>query len=195
MANSNFVFGLRPVGSLISTGLMKPRRYFVPASDATAIFVGDAVKSAGSADASTGLPTVAQAAAGDTIRGVVVGVDQVDGVAIASTVLSRVHRPASTAMYLIVCDDPNAIFEVQEDAVGGTIALVDAGENADIVVGSGNATTGLSGMQLDSSTHTTGSAQLRILGWVQRPDNEVAVANAKLLVTINEHELKGTAGV
>jgi hypothetical protein len=28
-------------------------------------------------------------------------------------------------MYLLVCDDPDAIFEIQEDAVGAALALVD----------------------------------------------------------------------
>lgn len=189
MANGNSPFGLKPVrhrnGAPYNGAV---NLYYVPASDSTAIFIGDAVKSAGSADATTGVPTVAQAAAGDTIRGVVVGV-------VPDTAQSLTYRAASTARYLLIADDPDLEFEVQEDAVGGALALASVGLNADIVVGSGSTTTGLSAMQLDTSTVTTSSAQLRILGFVNRVDNEFASANAKVRVMINEHELKATTGV
>jgi hypothetical protein len=82
MANTSKVFGLRLVGtSRGGAHTARIRMYFVPSSDGTAIFLGDAVKSGGSADSVTGCPTVAQAAAGDTIRGVVVGVNPIKGVA------------------------------------------------------------------------------------------------------------------
>lgn len=195
MANTSNVLGLKPVGTLTGTNTGRVRRYYIPSTDSTAVFVGDAVKSAGSSDAIEGVPTVAQAAAGDTLRGVVVGIDPVDGVAANSIQLGINYRPASTAMYVLVNDDPNTIYEVQEDAVGATTALIDVGENADIVVGAGDTVTGASGMQLDSSDHKTATAQLRILGFARRCDNEPASANAKLLVIINEHELKSTTGV
>lgn len=189
MSNSNAPSGLSPIrhrSGAPYTG--SANLYFVPASDATAIFIGDAVKSAGSADAATGVPTVTQAAAGDTIRGVVVGV-------IPDTQASLVYRAASTARYLLVCDDPDIEFEIQEDAVGGALALTSVGLNADLVVGSGSTFTGQSGMQLDTSTVTTSSAQLRITGFVQRAGNTFASANAKIRVFINEHELASTGGV
>lgn len=189
MANANAPSGLTPVRHRNGAPYNgAANMYYVPASDGTAIFLGDAVKSAGSADAATGVPTVAQAAAGDTIRGVVVGV-------IPDTAQSLTYRAASTGRYLLVADDPDLEFEIQEDAVGGALALTSVGANADLVVGSGSTYTGLSGMQLDTSTVTTNSAQLRILGFVQRVDNEFASANAKIRVMINEHELASTTGV
>jgi hypothetical protein len=188
MANVSRVSGARPVKHISGSPYNgQCNKYYVPASDGTAIFMGDFVKSGGTADAD-GVASVAQAAAGDTIRGVVVGV-------VPDTADSLIYRAASTLRYVLVCDDPDIIFEIQEDAVGATTALVDVGENADIIVAAGSTTTGTSGMQLDSSTHTASSAQLRILGFAQRPDNEPASANAKLLVLINEHELKSTSGV
>lgn len=189
MANANAPSGLKPVrhrnGAPYNGG---GNLYYVPASDSTAIFIGDAVKSAGDADAVTGVPTVIQAAAGDAIRGVVVGV-------IPDTAQSTIYRAASTGRYLLVCDDPDIEFEIQEDAVGGALALASVGLNADLVVGSGSTFTGRSGMQLDTSDVKTATAQLRILGFVQRADNEFASANAKVRVMINEHELKSTTGV
>jgi len=149
--------------------------------------MGDFVKSGGTTDAN-GVPTIAQAAAGDALRGVVVGI-------VPDTADSTIYRVASTARYLLVADDPDLIFEIQEDAVGAATALVDIGENADITVAAGNTSTGTSGMQLDSSDHKTATAQLRMLGFVQSPTNEPGVANAKLLVRINEHELASTTGV
>lgn len=187
MANIDAPRGLRPVKHLDGSPYNGAvNRYYVPSSDGTAIYIGDAVKSAGSADAN-GVASVAQAAAGDAIRGVVTGVEAV-------TDESLIYRAASTERYVYVADAPDLVFEIQEDSDGGALAVTNVGNNADIVVGSGSTTTGLSGMELDSSTAGTGSAQLRILGYVQRENNEVG-ANAALLVVINEHELKSTTGV
>jgi hypothetical protein len=198
MANSNTPFGLKLRSDLM--GYLPPlKKVLLPSGDATAVFMNDPVKLAGDASATQpGCPTVAQAAAGDAIYGVVVGIDQYDEVAIGSVNMYRLHRPASTAMYALVCCDPNAIYEVQEDAVGGALATADVGLNAEIVVGSGSTVTGLSAVQLDTSTKaTTATLALKILGFVERPDNEVG-ANAKVLVKINKHQLAtgtGSAGV
>lgn len=199
MANLNAASGLKPVQHLDGSPYNgRLTMYYVPASDGTAMYVGDPVKSGGTAGpAGTlvngidvgGMPTVATAAAGNTLRGVVVGF-----LANQDSLMQK-HRAASTARIALVVDAPDVIFEVQEDAVGATTALIDVGENADIIYAAGSATTGISGVMLDSSDHQTTTAQLRILGFVQRPGNEVAVANAKLLVMINEHEFKSTTGV
>lgn len=185
MPNADVIFGLRPVRHLTGCDF-KANRYFIPATDGTATFIGDAVKLAGSADAN-GVPTIAQAAAGDTIVGVVVGFE------VDPDNLTRKHRTASTARYAYVVDDPNVIFEIQEDADGGALAAADIGNNVDIVVGSGNATTGLSGMEIDSSTKVTTTAQLRILRLVPREDNAIG-ANGKYEVLINEHQFKTATG-
>lgn len=185
MANADVVKGARPVYH--PSGRIPTRRYAIPASDGTAVFIGDFVKSGGSADAN-GVATVIQAAAGNTLRGVVVGFEP------DHSNLALLYRTASTLRYCYVADDPDTVFEIQEDAVGGDLAVADVGENADIVVAAGNTTFGTSGMELDTSTHVTTTAQLRILGFVQRPDNEVGT-NAKVLVKINEHELASTSGV
>lgn len=187
MANVDRVNGARPVKHLDGSPYNGAvNRYCIPASDGTAVFIGDFVKSGGSADAN-GVPTVIAAAAGDALRGVVVGI-------VPDTADSLIYRAASTLRYVLVADAPDLVFEIQEDSVGGALAVTDVGENADIVVAAGSTSTGTSGMELDSSTHATTSAQLRILGLRQRADNEIGV-NAKWLVSINEHELKSTTGV
>lgn len=192
MPNVSRVWGLRPVKHLNGSPYNGQfNLYFVPASDATAMFAGDLVKLAGSAS-SDGYATVAQSAAGNPSIGVVVGfvVDP------ANLNTPSQYRAASTARYAMVADATDIVYEVQEDAVGGTLAAADVGLNADVVVGAGSTTTGQSGMQLDTSTKaTTATLVLKILGFVNRPDNEIGSANAKVWVTINNHQLASGTGV
>lgn len=187
MANVDSPSGLRPVKHLDGSPYNgMTNRYYVDSSYGTAIFTGDAVKSSGTADAN-GVPGVEQVAAGENIRGVVVGVEPV-------TDESLSYIPASTGGYVFVADAPDIIFEIQEDSAGGALAVTNIGQNADIVVGTGSTVTGTSAMELDSSTAAATAAQLRILRLVQREDNEIGT-NAKFEVMANEHELKITAGV
>jgi len=196
MPNANTPFGLRPVrhrNGVPYNGAAT--RYFVPASDSTALFLGDPVIIAGSADAN-GVPTVtrATAAGGAFILGSVVGVDPVEGAG-AGGRDSTTYRAASTARYVYVADDPDLVFEIQEDAVGGAMAAADVGLNVDLVAGTGSTITGLSAFQADTSTKaTTNTLQLRILGFKQAVDNEIG-ANAKILVAINLHALRNTTGI
>lgn len=189
MANVDSAFGLMPVRYASGAPYNGAcNRYFVPASDGTALFRGDPVIIAGGADAD-GVPTVTRATAGSAgrITGVVVG--------IVNDANNEVqHRAASTACYVLVADDPNLLFEIQEDSTGGALAAADIGLNADLASGSGSTVTGLSGFELDTSTKaTTATLQLRIEGIVQRPDNEVG-ANAKVLVRINLPTQTGAVG-
>lgn len=187
MANADTPYGLKPVryfGGAPYNGAA--RLYYVPSSDGTAIFIGDAVKLAGSADAD-GVPSVAQAAAGDTIMGVVVGVK-------ADTRDSLTYRAASTERYIWVADDPDLLFLVQEDSVGGALAAADVGNNADLIVASGSTTTGQSAMEIDSSTKVTTTAQVRVVELWRDPSNEIGT-NAKWLVRIVEHRNATATGV
>lgn len=190
MANTNTPFGMRPVrhrnGASYNGAVT---RYHVPASDGTALFLGDPVIIAGSADAD-GVATVtrATAAGGAYLLGSVVGVEPI-------TNYSTVYRPASTAAYVLIADDPDLIFEIQEDAVGGALAAADVGLNADLIAGTGSTITNLSAFQLDTSTKAvTATLQLRIHGFVQRADNEIG-ANAKVLASINLHALRNVTGI
>ena len=187
MANTDTPRGLQPVRDFAGAPYNgAANKYYIPSTDATAVYVGDAVKLAGSADAD-GVPTVAQAAAGDTLIGVVVGV-------VADTQESTVYRAASTARYVLVADDPGLIFRVQEDSVASTLAATDVGNNADLVVAAGSTLTGQSGMELDSSSKATTTAQCRIVGLDNTPDNEIGT-NANWLVRIVEHRNVTATGV
>lgn len=195
MANTDSPFGLIPKMYLNGTPWNgKYNIYYVPSTDNTAIYKGDVVKLAGSASADGIYPDVAQAAATDTtIVGVAIGFGTSPNLMFDIDNLTRNYRAAATAMYVAVVDDPNVIFEAQEDSDGAALAVTDIGNNADIVVAAGNTTTGQSGMEIDSSDVKTATAQLRILRLANRPDNALG-DQAKWLVLINEHVFKSTTG-
>lgn len=188
MANNDAPRGFVPVSNAYGapwTGA--PRRYYVAAGESNNIFIGDPVALSGTGDA-FGVPAVvlatagAGSSAGDGPVGVVVGFEN-----LTSDNLSRTYRPASTAGYLLVIDDPNALYEIQEDSAGGAIAVESIGLNANFVIGTGNTYTGTSATELDSSSAAvTATLDCRIIGISPRTDNEVGV-NAKWLVKLNNH--------
>lgn len=205
MANVNRPQGLRPVSYLDGSPWDgKVNMYLIPSTDGSPTFIGDPVKIAGSAGTAgtfvngqdcEGMPTIAVCAAGDTPVGVVVGFlpNQSD--------LTQLYRPSSVNRIALVCDSPNVVFEVQEDGVTSTLKAADVGENADLVIGTGSTTTGISGTMLDSNTHATTAATVRILGLAKKPNNSmgsgaVAAADlyAKWLVYFAEHQYKTTGG-
>jgi hypothetical protein len=185
MANPDIVRGLVPVayvGGGVYTGAF--REYSVAAGNAVAIFVGDPVTTAGVGTAQTingkVMLDVVQAATGDIITGVVVGVQPV-------TEASLPYRVASTQRVLYVADDPNLIFEIQEVSGGTALTANDLGMNADFVVGSGSTTTGLSGVELNNATEaTTNTLDLKLIGFKNAPDNAIG-EHAKWLVRLNRH--------
>jgi len=190
MANLDTPFGFKPVKHLNGSPWNgKANVYYVPSTDNTAIFKGDAVKGAGAADTTGKYPTVAQATAGAAVRGVVVGFGDNPYTMTHPDTPNRTYRPAATAMYVFVVDDPQVIFEVQEDSDANSITAAMVGLSANFVVGSGSTTTGKSAMELDSSdtaTDTTGNC--RILRLVDREDNALG-DYAKWEVLFGEHEL------
>jgi len=170
--------------------------YYIPATDTSTIGLFECVKLVNAMDPANQVSVVAQAAAGDALVGVVVGFAS-DAVGTAAVPLSGVpYRRASTACYVLVADDPDLIFQIQEDAVGGSVAAADIGShyNADIIVASSTANadtgTGVSKTMLDSSTSASTSATLKILGVKRDGQNAGAqTGGAVLEVKIFEHAL------
>lgn len=192
MANSDTPFGFKPIRAIgaapYSGGV---NRYYISTSDSNNIFIGDVVDDSGSGD-TDGVPGVVRATAGSGgyARGVVVAVEN-----LTSDNLSRSYRPASTAAYLYVADNPDEEFEVQEDSDAETLAAASIGSNVDFIFGTGNTTTGISACELNSNTcDTTNTLQCRILGLVRRPNNEIG-ANAKWRVKFNLHRGTYTTGL
>jgi hypothetical protein len=187
MANADKPSGCRVVGSKSGYHEGQLTRMAILAADGTATFVNDIVKLSGTSDAN-GVPSIAQAAAGDTPVGIIVSFE-VDG-----SNLELKHREASTLRYALVNTDPNVLFEIQEDSVGNSMPITDVGSNADVIVGTGSSISGLSAMELDSTTAaTTATLVVAIESLVQREDN--AIGNqAKWLCSFNVHQY-GSVGV
>lgn len=172
--------------------------YYVPSGNGTALYVGDPViQITNSADAN-GVPTaeIASAGGGAYVTGAFLGIVNNGGQLVVPVLQSSpVYLPASTAAYIAVADDPNLLFWIQEDSVGGALAAGAGGRNADLVSGSGSTVTGFSGWMLDSSTlATTATLQMRVMRALQQPDN--AIGNyAKWLCRINLHSVTHTTGI
>jgi len=190
-------FGLRPVRYKSGAPYNgAANMYSVPATDASALYIGDPVIIAGSGDAD-GVSTVALAAAGARITGVVVGFAPVPGVTTA-TGLTRGYRTASTLDNVLVADDPALLFEANEDGVGGFLAVTNIGNNVDLVAGAGSTYTKLSGYMLDSSTAATTTAGVRVVGMSQRVNNTIGTVSTVWnvgLIEATESPDAGTTGV
>lgn len=209
MANTSKIRGFLPMKHVNGSPYNgQSNIYFIPSSDSTAVFVGDPVKLATGANAQ-GVAQVIKATAGAAVLGVVIGVintkfDPVAGRMSAGSVSldTPVYRPASVGQYVLVCDAPDVIYEVE--AVTGSNASysflsADVGKNADLATVAGDTNTGTSGAALNMATKaTTATLQFKIMGVVQRPDNELTGNATKVLVKINNAQLSagtGTAGV
>jgi hypothetical protein len=172
--------------------------YYVPASYATALYPGDPVILVTDSSDANGIQTVqrATAAGGAYTIGPMIGVVSAGEPVIAVTRDTPIYHPASTAQYILVADNPDLLFEIQEDSVGGVMTVGAVGRNADFVAGTSSNAIGLSGWQLDSSTlNTTNTLQLRIIAPVQRADNDPTLDYAKWLVSINLHSIRNLTGV
>lgn len=184
MANPDTPFGLKPVSMLDGSPYSASVRVFSTASgDGTAIFIGDPVKLSGTSSTVNGrvYTDVDQAATGDVIAGVVVGVMQ-------DTRDSLIYRAGSTTRLLLVETGRDVLFEIQEVSGGTPLAAADIGLNANFVVGSGSTVTGMSGVELNNSGEaTTNTLDLQIIDLVPRADNEVG-EHAKWLVRINRSQ-------
>lgn len=188
MANTDMPNGAVPVDAHGGYHVGSMNLYYINASYATALAVGDFVKLSGTSS-TEGVPEIERAAATDAaIIGAIVGFKP------DPDRLGQTHHTASTEGYAFVADDPDQLFSIQEDSVGGNIAVTSVGLNADIVTAAVNTTTGMSNTELDSSDVKTATAQLRILRLDPAVDNEVG-DYARWIVRINEHGYRAATGV
>lgn len=197
MANANTPRGIMPVQHLDGSPWSgKANVYYVPSTYATALYLGLPLIATGASDAN-GVPVVqiATAAGGAYTIGPMVGIVAHNGIPVTRDL--PLYHQASTSQYILVADDPDLIFEAQEDSVGGSIAMATGGtKNVDFIAGAGVAATGFSGWMLDSSTvNTTSTLQCRLLRGVEREGNTMAASYAKWLVRINLHSLRNATGI
>ena len=190
MANADAPMGLKPLRYLSGAPYNGAvNTYYIPASDTVPVYIGQLVKLAGGADADGVASVTGAVATGEQFVGVCVGIARADRD-------SAIYSPASTEDYIFVADDPNLVFGIQEDSTGGALAATSVGQVADIATPqAGSATTGLSSMELDSSSATgtpDSTEDLIILGLEPREDNEIGV-NANWMVKIQNHAFAARA--
>jgi hypothetical protein len=191
--NQDAAFGLRPIGKVgqnrDAQGLSE---YDIAASTSSAIYQNDPVKAA-----STGAIDVA--AAGDTLIGSLNGVFYTDATTSKPTWANHLDASnAATDIVGFVSDDPYERFEIQCNSTFATAAVFSL---ADIEYTAGNAANYVSKVELDRASLSLDSGQLKVIGVTKDDENNntttstVYASNANLVVTINEHFLKGTTGV
>jgi len=184
MANKDAPFGFRPAkmlgGAPFNNGQTS---YGIASGYNTNIFTGDAVELH-----TDGTITVGAAGATNLI-GVFNGCFYTDST--GKPTYSK-YWPADTVAsdaVAFVIDDPNVVFEAQEDSTNiGASWPANRGSNADLVsTHAGSTKTGRSGMELDSSSITAATAQFGIVGvGSDEYNNETSSANGNYLVRINE---------
>jgi len=188
MANTDKASGLRPIGNLSATGAQKQYGYEIADNQAGTIFQGDLVA------LSAGFITRFLPATHTAAVGVFNGCNYIDPTTGKPTFKN--FYPGSvniTAGKIVadVLDDPSQLFLVQCDA--GFVAA-DVGKNADVIGTGGSTTTGVSTMELNSSTlAVTAALNLKTVGLYNVPSNEFG-SFAVVIVKINEH-VYGSAGV
>lgn len=198
MANPNKPAGLVPVQYLNGAPWSgQARTYFIAQADTNAYAIGDPVASSGSGD-SNGVAgvTLATAGTGNAVRGAIVGIGTKESLMADPNNLNTLIIPATKTQpyYVMVVDDPNVIFSIQEGNTTTYLTASAIGNNANLYSGANNGY--VSGWTLNNSgVTTTNTLQLRILGLQRTIDNTFG-QYAKWLVKINNHELAaGTAGV
>ena len=192
MANANRPSGFTPVQYLNGSAWNgQARCYSIAASYGVELAIGDPVISSGTAD-TNGVAGIALAAATGAVRGVIVGLGKSEGGMFNPSNLDTTKRPASdpAVWYAMVVDDPNVIFEIQEESNGTALAATEVGLNTVPLLAAAD-------QQLAFLLARLDVLELRLLGLSRKPDNAFG-AYAKWLVKFNVHELgtgTGAAGV
>ena len=192
MANQNIPMGLRPVGTIGMAGYRgRIEAFNVPATDATAIGLGDPVTLTGAGGISAdGLPIVRRGTVGGIAIGVMVGVKLNP----TDLTMASGYRKASTATTILVDTDPMTIYEIQEDSVGGAISLANGTKDCSLILGTVNTTTGNSMTMLHSSTvAATATLDCLLLRPSLKVDNTPGSSYAKWLVKLNLHQYSSGA--
>ena len=183
MANKDAAFGLRAIGKVgqnrDNQGLGE---YSITANDTTTIYFQDAVSA-------TAAGTIHQAAASEAfLLGSLNGVFYTDPNTSKPTWSN--YYPGSTNasdIAAFVSDDPYERFEIQSNNTLAS-AQTDVFMNYNIEVTAGDSANYVSKSELNDSTLTTGTAQIKVIGVSKDIDNnDLSTSNVNFVVMINEH--------
>jgi len=194
MANANAPYGLKAVKYDEKLCI----HAYIPSTDATAHYLNQPVQlSADGANATASsvgtqpgaLPIVETAGSTGVFLGTILSF-----VGLSTSTENIVYNPASTAREVIVCADPNAIYQAQ---VSGALTATDIGLNTNFInLTSGSTVTGNSSTALDSSLFgTTSTLQVRVLSVVDQIDNELGSYASVLCRINNTNYTPNTAGI
>lgn len=196
MANADAAFGLRPVryrsGKAYTGGGQKAFCW----DTSTALAVGDPVVLSGTGNTATGVPEYKRAAAAGPIDGVITGFLSDVGSDVLTRDFPRVVPAVATAaggVFCLVENDPEILYEIQEDSVGNSIDVTEIGLHANVNQAAPDSVNGISGVELDSSSaaaDTTGGLAVKIVGLAQAPDNALGT-NAIWEVVVNTSTWRG----
>jgi len=209
LANSNAARGLIPYKRASGEPYNSSGNiYYVPASYGTNLFVGDPVQIVSASADTQGIPSVRLITAGNGtdsgistygLIGAIMGIIPGGEPQIAVTRDLPVYHQASTAGYVLVCDDPDVLYMVQENgSMAGSSpytagSVTGPGKNVDLVSGAGSTVTGYSGWTLGSSSLSVSALQMRVMRMLEQADNQLGT-NAKWLCRINLNQLTNTTG-
>jgi|TARA_R100001480_G_scaffold129901_1_gene127482 hypothetical protein len=190
MANIDSAFGLIPVAHVGQTDNNGGQtQYSIGDTQTTAIFTGDPVKYKSDG-------TVEVATAGDPVVGVFGGCFYTDPTTSKPT--WSPYFPASLApgdAKAFIWDNPMQTFIVQQDSVVSNLLAANLNENANLIFNAGNTTTGVSGVEIDSSSaDVTAALQVRLIDFYATPSNNTTANNSVFVVKINNHKLMGGTG-
>lgn len=196
MANVNAPFGLRPVRFLSGAPYNGQVNYYFATGASGVIAPGDPVRAAGAANTSEingfqagSLPTCAVATAGTT--------NEITGVCVSVLPVTRdslTYRETSTDRVIAVADDPQLIFQVQEDASGTALAGTDVGQFVCLGSATASTVTGRSAWTILTSTAPAATVgfQLYLMRLAPLPNNAIGTY-AVWEVMINDHQLANVA--
>lgn len=178
MANVNAPRGFTPIRNSLM-GDSSVNRYYKDAS--VILGVGDPVVRTASSSDPEGGPEVTRATTGSYITGIVVGIEP-----IRSNLAQVGYMAAADAGYVLVADDPDQEFEVQETGSGTALAITDIGKHIDAITATNaNTTLGRSVYQIDNNAKATDNTFI-IRRLATTPNNEVGLY-AKWIVGVNLH--------
>jgi len=184
MANQNAPFGLRPIGKIgqnrDNQGLSE---YSIKANDTTSIFFQDVVNA--TADGTVHLGAASEA----FMVGSLNGVFYTDPTTSKPTFRNNYAQVNASDIVAFVADDPYERFEVQSDnTLASAQTDVFMNYNLNVNPTTPSAANNVSTTQLDDSTVTTGTAQVKVTGVsTDIKNNDLSASHVNFVVMINEH--------
>jgi len=172
--------------TVVHAGKYRHNLYAIDTGVATAIYPGDLVSMTGDTLGEYPGADVMSAASDDYVGPVT---------ALYNTAWKPVSTlAASTAGYALVCDDPDAVLEVQTDDGGTALTGAATGDCTDAIwthAGSGSR----AGVELDESTlaGNGADAQFRILYKAHLPNNDYGEHYIRFHVVAHEHAFNTTS--